>query len=138
MRRPVIYTVGVAALLIALSLPFLRVEFGGVDERVLPAGTESRVVSETLRADFPPSVSGPIQAVVTLADPVDSPAGSAALQSYVDAVANVPGVEDATVAAPPARPPGCRSPTAATRSARRPGRWSATSAPCRHPRVGRR
>jgi RND superfamily putative drug exporter len=99
MRRPVIYTVGVAALLIALSLPFLRVEFGGVDERVLPAGTESRVVSETLRADFPPSVSGPIQSVVTLADPVDSPAGSAALQSYVDAVANVPGVEDATVAA---------------------------------------
>src|SRR5687768_17310719 len=99
MRRPVLYTVGVAALLIALSLPFLRVEFGGIDERVLPAGTESRVVSEVLREEFPPSVSGPIQSVVSLANPVDSPAGSAALQSYVDAVADVPRVDGAAVAA---------------------------------------
>ena len=53
MRRPVLYTVGVAALLIALSLPFLRVEFGGIDERVLPAGTESRVVSETPAGGLP-------------------------------------------------------------------------------------
>jgi RND superfamily putative drug exporter len=99
MRRPVLVTVLVTGFLLALALPFLRVEFGGIDERVLPAGTESRVVSETLRADFPPSVSGPIQSIVTLADPVDSPAGSAALQSYVDAVADVPGVDGATVAA---------------------------------------
>jgi RND superfamily putative drug exporter len=99
MRRPVLVAVLVTGFLLALALPFLRVEFGGVDERVLPAGTESRVVSETLRADFPPNGSGPIQSVVTLADPVDSPAGSAALQSYVDAVADVPGVDGATVAA---------------------------------------
>jgi RND superfamily putative drug exporter len=78
-------------------LPFLRVEFGGVDERVLPQGTESREVSETLKADFPPGESGPIQSIVTLADPVESPAGGAALQEYVDAVAAVPGVDGATV-----------------------------------------
>ncbi|SNR30884.1 MMPL family transporter [Blastococcus mobilis] len=97
MRRPVVYTVVVTAVLVVLALPFLGVQFGGVDERALPEGTESRVVTETIRADFPPSVDGPIDAVVTLADPVDSPAGGAALQSYVDDVASVPGVEGAAV-----------------------------------------
>ena len=98
MRRPVVYTVVVTAVLVTLALPFLRVQFGGIDERALPAGTESRVVSETLEEDFPPSERGPIDAVVTLPDAVDSPAGGAALQAYVDDVAAVPGVEGATVA----------------------------------------
>ena len=98
MRRPVVYTVVVTAVLVTLALPFLRVQFGGIDERALPAGTESRVVSETLEEDFPPSERGPIDAVVTLPDAVDSPAGGAALQAYVDDVAAVPGVAGATVA----------------------------------------
>ncbi|HEY0125813.1 MAG TPA: MMPL family transporter, partial [Blastococcus sp.] len=98
MRRPVIYTVVVTAVLVTLALPFLRVQFGGIDERALPAGTESRVVSETLSQDFPPSGRGPIDAVVTLPDAVDSPAGGAALQAYADDVAAVPGVEGVTVA----------------------------------------
>jgi RND superfamily putative drug exporter len=97
MRRPVLYTVVVVGLLVALALPFLRVQFGGIDERALPAGTESRVVAETIRADFPEDPTGPIEAIVTLPDAVDSPAGGAALQSYVDAVAAVPGVDGATV-----------------------------------------
>jgi RND superfamily putative drug exporter len=97
MRRPVVYTVVVTAVLLFLALPFLRVQFGGIDERALPAGTESRVVTETIASDFPASEDGPFDAVVTLADPVDSPAGGTALQSYVDAVAAVPGVEGATV-----------------------------------------
>ena len=39
--------------LLALALPFLRVQFGGIDDRALPAGTESRVVAETLDARLP-------------------------------------------------------------------------------------
>jgi RND superfamily putative drug exporter len=97
MRRPVLYTVVVVGLLVALAWPFLRVQFGGIDERALPAGTESRVVAETIRTDFPEDPTGPIEAIVTLPDAVDSPAGGAALQSYVDAVAAVPGVDGATV-----------------------------------------
>ena len=42
MRRPVLYAVGVVAVLLALGLPFLRVTFGGIDARALPAATESR------------------------------------------------------------------------------------------------
>src|SRR5918997_2314880 len=97
MRRPVVFTLATVALLVALALPFLRVEFGGIDERALPAGTESRVVTETIREDFPTDPSGPIEAVATLPDAVDSAAGGAALQSYVDAVADVPGVDGVTV-----------------------------------------
>jgi RND superfamily putative drug exporter len=99
MRRPVVYAVAVTALLLVLALPFLRVQFGGIDHRVLPDGTPSREVAETIEADFPASPSGPVEAVVTLPDAVDSPAGAAALRSYVDAVAAVPGVEGASVTA---------------------------------------
>src|SRR4051812_4723717 len=97
MRRPVVYAVAVTALLVALALPFLKVQFGGIDVRVLPADQQSRVVSETIDRDFPPSTQGPITAIVTLPDAVDSPAGGAALQSYVGAVSDVPGVDGATV-----------------------------------------
>jgi uncharacterized membrane protein YdfJ with MMPL/SSD domain len=65
MRRPVIFTVAIVAVLVALGLPFLRVQFGGVDERVLPAGTESRTVAETINRDFPPTSTSPIEAIVT-------------------------------------------------------------------------
>ncbi|SFO42264.1 putative drug exporter of the RND superfamily [Geodermatophilus obscurus] len=97
MRRPVVVTVAVVGLLLALALPFLRVEFGAIDVRALPAGTESRVVAETIDRDFPASPSGPVTAVVTLADPVASPEGAVALQRYVGDLAAVEGVEGATV-----------------------------------------
>jgi uncharacterized membrane protein YdfJ with MMPL/SSD domain len=97
MRRPVLYTVVVVGVLVALALPFLRVQFGGIDVRVLPADQESRIVVETIERDFPPSTDGPIQSIVTLPDAVDSPTGGAALQQYVESVAAVPGVDAATV-----------------------------------------
>jgi uncharacterized membrane protein YdfJ with MMPL/SSD domain len=97
MRRPVLYTVVVTGVLIALALPFLRVQFGGIDVRVLPAGTESRVVSETVQHDFPAGASTPITAIVTLPGDVRSPEGGAALQAYVQDVAAVPGVSGAQV-----------------------------------------
>ena len=79
------------ALLIVLALPFLRVQFGGIDERALPAGTESRVVAETIAsATSRPTRPGRSRR--------SSPCRRgrlgrrrAALQSYVDAVADVPG-----------------------------------------------
>jgi uncharacterized membrane protein YdfJ with MMPL/SSD domain len=97
MRRPLVYTVVVVGLLVALALPFLNVQFGGIDVRVLPAEQESRIVAETIDRDFPPSQQGPIVSIVTLPEAVDSPTGQAALQSYVTAVAKVPGVDGANV-----------------------------------------
>ncbi|GAA3392059.1 hypothetical protein GCM10020369_52320 [Cryptosporangium minutisporangium] len=91
MRRPVLYAVGVLAVLLLAGAPFLRVEFGGIDTRALPEGTESRVVSETLDEDFVRNGQSPIEAIVTV------PAGAgegdpAGLAQYVAAVRNVDGV----------------------------------------------
>ena len=62
MRRPVVYTVVVAGVLVALALPFLRVQFGGIDVRVLPADQESRIVAETIDARLPAEHAGPDRA----------------------------------------------------------------------------
>jgi len=92
MRRPVFYVVVVAAILLGLATPFLRASFGGFDERILPVGTPSRVVSERVAQDFPGGNVAPIVALV-------SGGGAAAAQSYVDSVGGLPGVTGAAVTA---------------------------------------
>ncbi len=92
MRRPVLYAVGVVAVLLVVGLPFLRVTFGGIDARALPAGTGSRQVAETLERDFPANATSPIRAVVTV--PAGAPAG---LPAWLDAARTVPGITAATV-----------------------------------------
>jgi uncharacterized membrane protein YdfJ with MMPL/SSD domain len=90
MRRPVVYAVSVLAVLLIAAAPFLRVEFGGIDPRVLPEGTESRVVSETVDRDFVQNSQLPIDAIVTTTD-------SDGLEAYVTAVRQVDGVTGAEV-----------------------------------------
>jgi uncharacterized membrane protein YdfJ with MMPL/SSD domain len=85
MRRPVFYAAGVTALLLALAIPFLRIEFGGFDERVLPAATESRVVSERLNAGFPGGGSSPVQVLAN-----EDPAG---LDQRIRALDGVSGTQ---------------------------------------------
>jgi RND superfamily putative drug exporter len=100
MRRPVLYAVSVVTVLLVLGLPFLRITFGGIDARALPAGTESRVVAETLDRDFTANVGSPVEAVVTLPAAVgsaDSPAGQAALRSWVDSARGLDGITSAAV-----------------------------------------
>jgi len=91
MRRPVIYAVGVLAVLLLAFAPFLRVEFGGIDARALPAGTESREVSETLDRDFVRNGQSPIEAIVT--------SDRAGLEQYVADVRAIDGVTGAQVSA---------------------------------------
>ncbi|WP_416985694.1 MMPL family transporter [Streptomyces sp. T028] len=90
MRRPVVYATGVLTVLLLAAAPFLRVEFGGIDPRVLPTGTESRVVSETVDRDFVRNGQVPVEAIVTSSD-------RAGLERYVDAVRTVDGVSGAEV-----------------------------------------
>ncbi|MGH3727944.1 MAG: MMPL family transporter [Micromonosporaceae bacterium] len=72
MRRPVWYAVGTGAVLLLLATPFAGVKFGGVDERVLPESTESRVVSERLTDEFPGNPVNPIQVLVSGAPAADT------------------------------------------------------------------
>jgi trehalose monomycolate/heme transporter len=98
MRRPVWYVVGLTVVLLLLGAPFLRVTFGGIDERALPAGTESRVVAETLDRDFGGAVSSPAEIAVLFSRPMTAAEQRTALSSYVQGVKGVPGVSDARVA----------------------------------------
>jgi len=90
MRRPVLIGGVVVTGLIVLGLPFLRVQFGGVDARVLPAGTESRVGAERLAADFPAASTNPVEVVLTGAT-------QAGTEAYVAELAAIPGVSGAQV-----------------------------------------
>jgi trehalose monomycolate/heme transporter len=92
MRRPVGYAVGIVAVLLLLGLPFLRVSFGGIDARVLPAGTQSRQVAEAIDRDFSRNAASPIEAIVTFGGDVDQTAQHTALGQYVAAVRQLPGV----------------------------------------------
>ena len=65
MRRPVWYIAGVLVVLAVAAGPLSRVTFGAVDERVLPVDTASRVVTETVRDDFP---GGNLETVTVLVE----------------------------------------------------------------------
>jgi RND superfamily putative drug exporter len=60
MRRPGPIAAVTAALLILMGLPFLRIEFTGVDASVLPTDRSARVVQDALDSEFPPGRTSPI------------------------------------------------------------------------------
>jgi RND superfamily putative drug exporter len=90
MRRPVPVALATVAVLAGLGLPALGVSFGGVDARVLPEGTESRVAAEVLADGFPAATSSPVELVVEGAAP-------AALADYVRTLSGLPGSTGAEV-----------------------------------------
>jgi RND superfamily putative drug exporter len=86
MRRPKRIAVTSAALLIALGIPFLGVNFVSIDASVLPEDAAARQVDASLRADFPPNRTVPLQMVAE--------SGSRAeLAAYADRVRELDGVE---------------------------------------------
>ncbi|MDQ3533766.1 MAG: MMPL family transporter [Actinomycetota bacterium] len=52
MRRPIPFATIVIALLLVFGAPFLGVDWGSADDRVLPAEASSRVVSDEIRTNF--------------------------------------------------------------------------------------
>jgi RND superfamily putative drug exporter len=89
MRRPVVVAVAGISFLVALGLPFLNVQWGTPDDRVLPESNEARIASEILRTDFASNESDafPVVAVGGVDD--DGIDGFAAALSGVDGVARV-------------------------------------------------
>jgi trehalose monomycolate/heme transporter len=98
MRRPVAYAAVIVVVLVALGTPFLRVVWGGVDARVLPAAAQPHVVTEALGRDFPGNVTTPIESMVSFSGPVTgSRARASQLNTYVFELARIPGVSGARV-----------------------------------------
>jgi len=98
MRRPVAFAAVIVVVLLALASPFLRISWGSVDARDLPAAAQPRVVSEQLAHAFPGNVTAPIEAVVSFPAPVAaSPAEHQELAAYAGRLGQVPGVTGAQV-----------------------------------------
>jgi uncharacterized membrane protein YdfJ with MMPL/SSD domain len=92
MRRPLLYAAGVLAIVAVLGLPFGGVHFAGTDVRVLPAGTQARVVSEQIAADFPAATTAPVEALV-------EGASAGQLRKLTASIRSVPAVTAATATA---------------------------------------
>jgi len=86
MRRPGPIAATSAALLIVLGLPFLRVEFTGVDASVLPQSASARQVSDALAFEFPSDRTSPIYLVV------EAPASAGGqIEAYARLLRALPG-----------------------------------------------
>ncbi|TCN29984.1 RND superfamily putative drug exporter [Kribbella orskensis] len=89
MKRPIRYVVVLVPLLLVLGIPFLQAQLGGVDHRALPAGADSRTVTETLQSAFAGAGGSDVLVAARLsaADP------AATLAPYIAELERVPGVE---------------------------------------------
>src|ERR1019366_2259457 len=97
-RRSVLYAVPIVVLLLALGSPFLKVVWGGGDATVLSASAAPRVVTETLKRDFPGNPTAPIETIIQFPGPVaSSPARAADLTAYVSRLDSVPGITAAQI-----------------------------------------
>ncbi|RAY14877.1 MMPL family transporter [Actinomadura craniellae] len=100
MKHPLPYFTVVLVILAVLFQPFLSVQFGSIDARVLPEGSPSRVVVEQVKRDFPSGSAEPIDVVVS-GDliPRDWAPGSSPIPPYLDEFRQrldaLPGVTDA-------------------------------------------
>jgi trehalose monomycolate/heme transporter len=91
MRRPVLVSVPILAVLVLLISPFLNTTFGSPDERVLPEGDPARVAIEDLTTEFPAVGGDNIQVVLHNGD---SPGelDDAAVAAVADEVTSLPEV----------------------------------------------
>jgi uncharacterized membrane protein YdfJ with MMPL/SSD domain len=96
MRRPGPIAAATAALLIAMGLPFLRIEFTGVDASVLPQDRSARVVDDVLETEFAPGRTSPIYIAARSGD-------AQAVEGYARGLEELPNVAAVT---PPQRADG--------------------------------
>lgn len=90
MRRPVPVATAAILLLLFLGAPFLGVQLGFPDDRVLPPGQSTRDVGDVLREEFASQESAP---VVVVAAGLGDPAGHVAdVATYASGLSQLDGV----------------------------------------------
>jgi uncharacterized membrane protein YdfJ with MMPL/SSD domain len=80
-----------AVVLVVMGLPFLRIEFTGVDASVLPTERSARVVDDALRSEFPPGPTSPVAVVAGVGE-----RGRPAAEAYGRELESLDGVESVT------------------------------------------
>jgi len=88
MRRPLLVTATVLAVLVVMGLPFLRIALGDDDERILPASSSAKVVGDALRTRF---ASDPAWTIRVVAEDA-AHSSSAAIDDYAARLSGVSGV----------------------------------------------
>lgn len=63
MRRPIPVAAAALMLLVFLGSPFLRVELGQADDRMLPESSPARIAGDVLRSEFSGSESSPVDVI---------------------------------------------------------------------------
>jgi RND superfamily putative drug exporter len=112
MRYPAPIAVGVVMFLLLLGVPFLRVNFGLPDDRVLPVTASSRQVQDAIRTNFASDELNAMPIVATGASPTHDAGAIAAYAEAVSRVSGVARVDAATgtyVAGAQVTPPGPQS-----------------------------
>jgi RND superfamily putative drug exporter len=94
-RHPLVLGCAAAAALLAAGAPFLSVNYGQNDPRLLPRALESRSVADTLAARFPGKQADPIQLVARRA------AADPAVVAYAHRIEAMPGVSTVSIDAMP-------------------------------------
>jgi RND superfamily putative drug exporter len=90
MKRPWPYALGVSALLVVLAIPFLSLELGQIDDRVVqPEVSSARRVTDEIREKFPTRESS---AMRVLARGVSPTADAETIDAFARRLREVPGV----------------------------------------------
>ncbi|NYI95769.1 RND superfamily putative drug exporter [Streptomonospora nanhaiensis] len=110
MRRPLLYGLPALGVLLVLAAPVLNLSFGLPDDRILPPGTSSREVQDSIRANFPQEEMDALQIVAQdlpgTADNAEAIAGYAAELSRVEGIAQVDALTGVYVEGERVREPG--------------------------------
>jgi putative drug exporter of the RND superfamily len=90
MRRPIPIATVVILFLLVLGIPFLRLQIGLPDDRVLSPSHSSRQVQDQIRSNFTSNEAGALQVIAPgLADPA---ARSGAITAYAESLSRLRGV----------------------------------------------
>nr|CTQ97162.1 Integral membrane protein [Kibdelosporangium sp. MJ126-NF4] len=85
-RRPLRAVIPVVLVLLFLAVPILHAQFGNVDDRVLPASTESRSANDTVRHSFDGFTASAVDVVV------EGRMDETAVARYAGQISAMPGV----------------------------------------------
>ncbi|MBJ7470850.1 MAG: MMPL family transporter [Solirubrobacteraceae bacterium] len=89
MRHAVVVTLVTSTALLALGLPFLRIEFTGIDARILPDGNVAKEIDTTLRTRFSDVGTEPISVVISQLPE----SGRPEVEKYVEEIEQLPTVK---------------------------------------------
>jgi len=90
MRHPWIYGLSVTAVLVILAIPFLRIQLGQIDDRVVPPNVaSSRAATDQIRENFASRESSALRVFLPGVDPVRD-AGE--IDAFAQRVRRLPGV----------------------------------------------